>query len=1019
MLFSIMLAVISTPTLAVPDMSSASYSDSLSQIHPEIAFNALENNTSNYTKFNNSSISYNESIRATMLKMPLSFIENRGQSSEDVEFMVKTAGQTVFFTHSEIVFALSNKNNSSVVRMSFEDSRPGKITGEELLPGMANFFIGNDSSKWVQDIPTYAAISYKDIYPGVDLVFKGTEEHLKHELILSPGTDPAQIVVNCSGQDNLSLAQDGSVLIRTATGNITDSAPFCYQEINGTQVIIDSKYRMIDGHRIGFHIETYNKSYPLMIDPVLEYSTYLGGGSSESASSIAVDSSGSAYVAGPTGSTNFPTQNPYQGTNAGGDYDAFVTKLGPGGSALSYSTYLGGSGSDYARSIAVDSSGSVYVAGYTSSTNFPTQNPYQGTNAGGYSDAFISKLGSGGNALSYSTYLGGGSYDSASGIAVDSSRSAYVAGYTSSTNFPTQNPYQGTNAGSSDAFITKLVPGGNALSYSTYLGGGSDDYAYGIAVDSSGSAYVAGETRSTNLPTQNPYQSTNAGGSDAFISKLGPGGNALSYSTYMGGGGYSDLASGIAVDSSGSVYVAGSTSSTNFPTQNPYQGTYAGDQDAFISKLGPGGNALSYSTYLGGGSSDYAYGIAVDSSGSAYVAGFTYSTNFPTQNPYQSTNAGFRDAFISKLGPGGSALSYSTYLGGGDFDYAYGIAVDSSGSAYVAGYTYSTDFPTQNPYQGTFAGDADAFITKLSPYNPGWEGLGGIVSSNPSMIKDNQGRTHIFVKGGDNALWDNLDGTWQFLGGVITSDPYAVKDSAGAVHVLVRGSDNALWDRALDGGWTNLGGAISSSPSAALALDNHIKVAVKGMDNALWLKDMTTGDWMPLGGVITSNPQAIRDANGKIHVYALGGDSALWDNIDGSWVPRGGVLTSDPRPCQNPSNPGYIYIFVRGGDGSLWRNDLDTNSNTATWNELGGILAPNGGSIDMGNPAPVTDDNGVLHAFVQGTDGALWDNANGVWQGLGGIIKSSPNAIRDENGWLKVAAVGGDNALWIYRLRPD
>ena len=298
----------------------------------------------------------------------------------------------------------------------------------------------------------------------------------------------------------------------------------------------------------------------------------------------------------------------------------------------------------------------------------------------------------------------------------------------------------------------------------------------------------------------------------------------------------------------------------------------------------------------------------------------------------------------------------------------------------------------------------------------GWKDLGGFITSNPFIITDSQGRTHIFARGGDNALWLNLDGTWLSLGGVITSDPFAIKDSQGAIHVLVRGADNALWDRTVDGGWTYLGGIISSNPSAALSSDNHIKVAVKGADSALWMKDITTGSWTALGGFITSNPQAILDSSGRIHVMARGGDGSLWDNIDGSWISLGGNIYSDPKPCLNPANPGHIFTFVQGGDSSLWRNDLDTGTNVASWSGLGGIISPNSGSIDEGNPAPVTDLNGAMHAFVQGADGTLWDNADGAWQGLGGVIKSSPSAIRDANGWLSVAEVGGDDSLWVYRL---
>jgi hypothetical protein len=469
----------------------------------------------------------NESIQASMLKLPLSFIENKGQSSEDVKFMAMTAGQTVFFTRSEVVFALSRGNNSSVVRMAFEGSRPGEITGEQLLPGTANFFIGNDSSGWSTQVPTYGAIRYKDLYPDVDLVFKGTEAQLKHELIVRPGADPAQIVISYSGQDNLSLAEDGSVLIRTAIGNITDSAPFCYQEIDGTRVTIAGRYQMIDDHRIGFDVDSYNKSYPLVIDPTLKYSTYLGGSSSDGGQSIAVDSSGNVYVTGYTSSTDFPIQNPYQSAYGGnGNGDVFVTKLDPAGNTLIYSTYLQGSAEDRSMGIAVDGNGNAYVTGYTFSTDFPTQNPYQETRAGG-PFVFVTKLGPGGNTLIYSTYLGGSRGNYGFGIAVDGSGNAYVIGDTTSTNFPMQNPYQSTLAGNYDIFVAKLSTAGNTLVYSTYLGGSVEDHGDSIAVDGNGNAYITGYTRSTDFPIQNPYQSTKAGATNAFVTKLNPGGDTL------------------------------------------------------------------------------------------------------------------------------------------------------------------------------------------------------------------------------------------------------------------------------------------------------------------------------------------------------------------------------------------------------------------------------------------------------------------------------------------------------------
>src|SRR4029077_16244938 len=369
------------------------------------------------------------------------------------------------------------------------------------------------------------------------------------------------------------------------------------------------------------------------------------------------------------------------------------------------------------NSIAVDSAGNAYVTGSTDSFNFPTANSLQAT-YGGQVDAFVAKINASGSALVYSTYLGGGGVDYGYGIAVDSAGSAYVTGYTESINFPTMNPLQGGNGGLGDAFVSKLNPTGSALVYSTYLGGSGSDGGFGIAVDNSGSAYVAGSTASADFPTMNSLQPANAGGGDGFASKLNPAGSALVYSAYLGGSGR-DYGSSIAADSAGSAYVTGLTGSANFPTKNPLQATNAGGDpgcacNSFVSKINSIG-ALVYSTYLGGSGTDYGSGIAVDSAGNAYVTGSTDSINFPTQSPLQASNGGGYDAFVFKLNPSGSALVYSTYLGGHKDDYGNGIAADSTGNAHVTGMTFSIDFPKKNPLQKNNAGKGDAFVSMLDP----------------------------------------------------------------------------------------------------------------------------------------------------------------------------------------------------------------------------------------------------------------------------------------------------------------
>ena len=489
---------------------------------------------------------------------------------------------------------------------------------------------------------------------------------------------------------------------------------------------------------------------------MLAYSTYLGGSGTDGGlggGGIAVDASGSAYVVGSTQSADFPTTpGAFQTTFGGGGcgplgctQHAFLSKLNATGSALLYSTYLGGSGYDGGSGVAVDGSGNAYVTGSTNSSDFPTtpgafQRQYHGGSGlctgGVCSNAFVSKLNAMGSGLVYSTYLGGSVRDGASGIAVDTSGNAYLTGNTVSFDFPTTpGAFQTTSGGGfyGDAFVSKLNAGGSALVYSTFLGGSSDDWGSGIAVGASGSAHVTGATDSSDFPTTpGAFQTSLAGTcfecTNAFVTKLNAAGSALVYSTYLGGSN-SDGGFGIAVDASSNAYVTGSATSSNFPvTPGAFQTIYGGNGDAFISKLNPADSTLVYSTYLGGSNADWGGAVAVDSSGNAYVTGTADSSDFPTTpGAFQSTCAGgsgypspCRDGFVSKLGAAGSALVYSTYLGGSNDEEGLGIALDASGNVCVTGWTSSSDFPTTpGAFQTIYGGNGDAFVTKFSSSSPG------------------------------------------------------------------------------------------------------------------------------------------------------------------------------------------------------------------------------------------------------------------------------------------------------------
>jgi hypothetical protein len=702
-------------------------------------------------------------VSETYGRLPLRFEANEGQTDGQVKFLARANGYSLFLTPGEAVMVLGRRTGgapgskdgrkakparnkesaSAVLRMRLKDANPRpNVVGLDELSGKSNYLIGNDPGKWQIGVSNFEKVKYEQMYPGVDVVYYGNNRLLEHDFVLAPGADVRAIKLNFEGARGLRVDKAGDLVLRVNGGELRQSKPLAYQEVAGRRQTVTSRYAL-NGKDVGFEVGEYDRSKPLVIDPVLVYSSYLGGSGNDISNSITVDAAGNAYLTGTTASTNFPTLNPRQATNRGGN-DVFVTKLNAGGNALVYSTYLGGtvnsrvtgSGDDQGKGIAVDSSGNVYVAGLTSSTDFPVAGTLRPTYGGGTFDAFVFKLNPTGNTLAYSAYLGGSLEDQGNGIAIDTAGNAYVTGYTVSTNFPTVTPFQATNAGGAfDAFVTKVNAAGTAFAYSTYLGGNSGDEGNGIAVDASGNAYLTGSTPSTNFPTANAFQPSNSGmeqwgqSTDAFVTKLNPAGTGLVYSTYLGGnvphwdsfGVYfaSDRGLSIAVDASGSAYVAGSTGSTDFPTANAFQGWNPSYNDtAFVTKFDPSGSSLVYSTYLGGSSPGDASSIAVNSSGQAHVAGSTLASDFPTANALQSslrTNTGGGvDPFITKLSSTGSSLIYSTYLGGYSEDHATGIALDSTGNAYVTGYTYSTDFPTSGAAQAANGGGQDAFVLKIA-----------------------------------------------------------------------------------------------------------------------------------------------------------------------------------------------------------------------------------------------------------------------------------------------------------------
>ena len=575
--------------------------------------------------------------------LPLRFQENRGQTDPTVRFTTQSRGAKLFVTDDGVTFAMGTGVERSALRFSVAGSDgASKVTGEREFAGVANYLRGSDASKWVTGARHFGAVRATGVKPGIDLLYYGHGQELEYDVVLRPGANAGDLRFRFEGAEKLSLTAAGDLLVHTAAGDLTQHKPMVWQETDGKRTLVSAAYRLAGKDAVEIRLGEYDSSRELMIDPVLSFATYLGGKADDSANAVALDSSGNIYIAGVTNSTDFPTSiGAYRVALNGSNNDAFVTKLNPAGTAILYSTFLGGSYSDVATSIAVDANGNAYIFGNTQSIDFPTTAGSLAPtriNAG----MFVSKLNANGTALVYSTYLGGGyNSDNAAGIAIDTSGSAYVTGSTYG-NFPVtvgsyspNNKHGNPNSYGSDAFIAKLTATGNGLVYGTYLGGTSYDSGVAIALDSSGQAYVTGTTNSTDFPVSaNAFQQTtpltnNLYYTTGFVACLNSAGTALTYSTYLGGSNTTSPAA-IALDASQNAYVGGVTSATDFPTTaGSFSTSLTSYSHGFVSKLNYVGTALLYSSLLGGSGGDALHTLAVDSSGSAIVTGFTNSTDFP------------------------------------------------------------------------------------------------------------------------------------------------------------------------------------------------------------------------------------------------------------------------------------------------------------------------------------------------------------------------------------------------------
>ncbi len=673
--------------------------------------------------------------------MPVAFVPNRGQTDPRVRYYAVGHRYAFFATRDELMLSLSKGKPARhlALALRFLDRSPQtKVTAVKKLPGSVNYLAGRNHADNRIGLARYRDIVYRNLWPQIDLRLHERAGVLKYEFHVRPGGRVSDIRLAYAGAQRLTLDSNGALRIKTALGVLRDSRPITYQTIAGKRVPVSSSYRLDDrgkAPRFAFTVGRHQRGHELVIDPGVQFTTFLGGNSNEIGAGIAVDANGNSYVAGTTQSPNFPTTTgAFDRTGAANNFaDAFVTKLNPAGTALVYSTFVGGSDMEFGNAIAVDSNGNAYVTGTTKSSNFPTTGGAfdRSLNTPGdcprcgidNTDGFVFKLNAAGSRLTYSTYLGGGAdIDSPRGIAVNGAGNAFVVGETPSSDFPTTSgAFRRTKAGQIDMFVTKLNPAGSALAYSTFLGGAQVDNGQSVAVDSSGNAYALGASSSTNFPTTaGAFDRTANGGFDATLTKLNPAGSALVYSTYLGGQDF-DGGNDVTLDGARYAYVAGTTTSTNFPTTPGAFDTTPDGNDGFVTKFNAAGSALVYSTMLGGSASDSANGIVLDDAGNAWLAANTTSANFPVSAdaPDRTINGG-SDAVFAKLNATGSALPFATFLGGSQSEGANDIGRDAAGNLYITGSTFSMDFPaTVGAFDTVWNGDlsifwGDAFVSKLS-----------------------------------------------------------------------------------------------------------------------------------------------------------------------------------------------------------------------------------------------------------------------------------------------------------------
>jgi hypothetical protein len=678
---------------------------------------------------------------APALPLPTVFESNRGQTDPQVRFLARHGGSSLFLMEDGgAVLSLGRgvDGERQTVRMSLVGGSPHPQAVGEGEHGAASYYRGNDPAKWIVGVPTWDRARYSSVYPGIDLVYYVDGGRLEHDFLVAPGADPQSILLRFDGLDQkdrpVVLDGEGRLRLATLAGELVLEAPRLYQEVDGEKRNVAGRYQPAGPGRVRFAVGEYDRSRPLVIDPVLVYSSFLGGSGNEAGESYtAADPAGNSIFVNWDFSDDFPLVAPILTTRPG-SFDMVIAKVSADGSHLVYSTFFGGTGGDQPTGLAVDAAGNAYVAGLVFSVDYPVLNAVQPVLGGGGSDFFITKLSPAGT-LVYSTYLGGSNFEYdfvswSSIIAVTPGGTVYLAGGSASADYPQVHAIQGLTPGDcvyywdpnpqqcQDAVLTVLSPSGQQILYSTFIGGSGDDWTGTLGVDSDGTAYLMGFTGSTDFPLVNPFQVTDG----LFIVKIRPDGTPPVYSTRFGAG--QMLPWSIAADAEKNAYIFLSTYTPGLlPVKNAIQPVHGGGgHDWYLAKINPRGTGLDYATYLGGTDFDGGWRMALDPLGNAAMVGYTLipfdapnghvEPGFPLVRPLRAIQ--FPDALVAKVHGTGPTLLYSTPLGGSGDDRAFGVAMDARGDVYVSGLTDSADFPLAHPMQPALNGPSDNFVTRIA-----------------------------------------------------------------------------------------------------------------------------------------------------------------------------------------------------------------------------------------------------------------------------------------------------------------